>query len=146
MSGRVETDARALTAGEGILWAEGAGWWWWWVGGSGSRSCHKQLKGKLAKIDWGGGCASLCGCVNKPCADYQEWLNSLIVYVCRLCGPACTTLTFSIHTPEPSSGAQRIMVLSIEAESKQRRCCSSPPAGGDREIYFQERHGDQKIA
>lgn len=42
------------------------------------------------------------------------------------------TLTCSTHTPEPSSGAQMIMVLSMEAESRLRGCCSSPPAGGDR--------------
>lgn len=43
-----------------------------------------------------------------------------------------STLTCSTQTPEPSSGAQMIMVLSMEAESKLRGCCSSPPAGGDR--------------
>lgn len=43
------------------------------------------------------------------------------------------TLTCSTQTPDPSSGAQMIMVLSMEAESRLRGCCSSPPTGGDSE-------------
>lgn len=60
----------------------------------------------------------------------------------RVCGiitvvgctpPPPSTLTCSTQTPELSSGAQMIMVLSMEAESRLRGCCSSPPVGGDRE-------------
>lgn len=42
-------------------------------------------------------------------------------------------LTCSTHTPDASSGPQRIMVLSIEAESRLRGCSTVPPAGGDKQ-------------
>lgn len=61
----------------------------------------------------------------------EKWVSAIVVWTTTECVHP-STLTCSTQTPEPSSGAQMIMVLSMEAESKLRGCCSSPPAGGDR--------------
>lgn len=81
----------------------------------------------------------MCGCLCKPCVPPQRVIHTVCVCVCvgfvdsaYTLAAFKTTLTCSTQTPDPSSGAQRIMVLSMEAESRLRGCCSSPPAGGDK--------------
>ncbi len=68
MSGRVETDAGALTAGERIPGE-----------GSSSGSCQEPLKGKLAEIEWEIGiwvCVVVCAC------SPQRVIDTVYVCVC----------------------------------------------------------------
>lgn len=64
-------------------------------------------------------------------SESEKWGSAIVVWT-TTARVHPSTLTCSTQTPEPSSGAQMIMVLSMEAESKLRGCCSSPPAGGER--------------
>lgn len=93
------------------------------TGGELKLSCQDLQKGKLS--EWQNGCV----CV---------WLCTETMCVCPIC---ILALTCSTQTPDPSSGAQRIIVLSMEAESRLRGCCSSPSAGGDRDT----KHNSQEL-
>lgn len=83
----------------------------------GNRACVSMREACVDLSDWFHVCKSVCVCVR------VQGLHLVFK----------STLTCSTQTPDPSSGAQRIMVLSMEAESRLRGCCMSPPAGGDKE-------------